>query len=245
MRETPRRRWALIIPLAVSGVLGIALGGVALGTDLTRRPTANEIEAAGHQEIAARWRSLTAGEIFPARTGTSAYHPVHRSAAESGTPGRSALRVGIAPRASCRAGFDRAFADVLVAHGCRTVLRATYVDGSGTLVTTIGVAVMPDAQRAVDTDTAFGTGVRVGVRAVPFPGTVAEGFGDSLRHDFWHETNGTPYVFFSASGWITDRADPVTMVAANTFAFARTALDQVVLRFADTTEPCQRRAVRC
>jgi hypothetical protein len=235
--------------LAVAGVLAIVGGGVAIGTDLTRKPTANEVTAAGQKELASRWRALTAGELFPARAaGTSSRSSVAGSAAYSWT----ALRVGIAPGVSCAEGFDRPLADVLVKHGCRTVLRATYVDGSGTLVTTLGVAVMPDADRSdgAETDFAASLGVhgvkeRYGVRAVSFPGTVAAGFGDSLRQEFSYENSHTPYLFFRSSGWITDRATPVRSVALNTFAFARVTLDKVALSLAETTEPCERRGVRC
>jgi hypothetical protein len=245
----PRRPLVLIIVLAVSGVLSIVGGGVAIGADLTRKPTADEIAAAGQKEIASRWRALTAGEIFPARADeTSSYGSVIDSMA----PTSSALRVGIAPRVSCAEGFDRPLAEVLVKHGCRTVLRATYVDPSGTLVTTLGVAVMPDAEQADDAETDFtaslgahGTEERYGVRAVPFPGTAAVDFGDSLRQDFSHENSHTSYLFFRSSGWATDRATRLETVVVNTFAFARVALDKVILRLAATTEPCERRGVEC
>lgn len=239
----PRPRWALITVLAVSGLLGIATGGVAIGADLTRKPTANEIKLAGEKEIASRWRVLDAGEIFPARADMRAYTPVQRFP----VPTSSALRMGIAPKTSCAAGFDRPLADVLSAYGCRTVLRATYVDGSHTLVTTLGIAVMPNANQATEAETAADASPAVrhhGVHAVAFPGTIAAGFDDSLRQDFVDETNGTPYLFFSSSGWITDRATPVKAVD-NTFDFVRTALNKVELSFADTTAPCDRPGVRC
>lgn len=245
--DRPRRSWVLIILLAVSGVLGVVVGGVELGADLTRKPTANEIEAAGRKEMALRWRALKAGEIFPARVNATESGGAIR---ESTTA--TALRVGIAPGVSCSEGFDRPLAKVLVEHGCRTVLRATYVDSSGTLLTTLGVAVMPDAGRASDAETDFHTSLsvdqnegRYGVRAVSFPGTVAEGFGDSLRQDFSYEANGTPYLFFRSSGWMTDRATPVRPVVTDTFAFAETTLDELLLRFTETTAPCERRGVRC
>jgi hypothetical protein len=238
-----------MVVLAVSGVLSIVGGGVAIRADLTRKPTANEIKAAGRKEIASRWRALTAGEIFPARADqTSSYGAVAESAAHT----LSALRVGIAPAVSCAEGFDHPLAVVLIKHGCRTVLRATYVDAGGTLVTTLGVAVMPDAERADGAETDFtaslgahGVKERYGVRAVSFPGTVAAGFGDSLRQDFSYDKNQTPYLFFRSSGWISDRGNPVEAVAANTFAFARDALEKVVLRLAETVQPCERRGVEC
>ena len=247
--DRPRRPLILIILLAVSGVLSIVGGGVAIGADLTRKPTANEIVAAGHKEIASRWRALTAGEIFPARADATVSYG---SVSDSSAPTWSALRVGIAPAVSCAEGFDHPLADVLVKHGCRTVLRATYADASGTLVTTLGIAVMPDAERADAAETDFIASLgahavkeRYGVRAVSFPGTVAAGFGDSLRQDLSHENSHTPYLFFRSSGWATDRATPVKTVVVNTFAFARVVLAKVILNFAATMEPCKRRGVEC
>jgi hypothetical protein len=247
--DRPPRPWVLITALAVAGVLGIVGGGVAIRAHLTRKPTAGEIAAAGHKEIAARWRALTAGEIFPTRADETSSAG---SVIDSMAPTLSALRVGIAPAVSCAEGFDHPLAEVLVKHGCRTVLRATYVDASGTLVTTLGVAVMPDAERADDAETDFsaslgvhGAEERYGVRAVPFPGTVAAGFGDSLRQDFSYENSHTPYLFFRSSGWATDRATHVETVVVNTFAFARVALDKAILRLAATNEPCERRGVKC
>jgi len=239
------RPWALVAVLALSGILAITAGGVAIGADLTRTPTEDEITTAGRKELAVRWRALGAGEIFPARADTRAYSPIQRFP----VPTVTALRVGIAPKAACAAGCDRRLAAILVEHGCRAALRATYVDGSRTMLTTLGVAVMPDAERAIAVETEFNAspGVRrgQGVRTVAFPGTIAAGFQDSLRQEFTWDANGTPYLFFSSSGWITDRATPVDPVPDETFAFARTALDQVQLRFADTTEPCKRPGVRC
>ncbi|TDD65055.1 hypothetical protein [Actinomadura rubrisoli] len=216
-------------------------GSVAVGVEVNRGPTAKQIDAAGRKEFALRWRTLGAGEVFPAR--------VDGPAGMSKTPAWTATRVGIAPAASCAEGFDRPIADALVKHGCRAVLRATYVDGTGTLVTTLGVAVMPDPGQASGAEAGFPSSVgdnkRYGVRAVTFPGTVAGKFRDPLRQDFYFAANGTPYLFFRSSGWIADRGARVGTVLADTFAFARTALDQVILRFAETTEPCERRGVRC
>lgn len=239
-----RRPWKAIIALAVCGLLGVAVGGVAIGADLTREPTADEIRLAGQKEMASRWRALDAGEIFPARAENRAYGTGRRNP----TPAWTALRVGIAPKASCAAGFDRPIADILVEYGCRAVLRATYVDGSHTLAATLGIAVMPGARQAAEAQIAIDGSPalrRHGVRTVAFPGTVTARFGDSLRQDFADEVTGTPYLFFTSSGWLTDRATPVTTKADDTFAFVRTALDKVELPFSDTTAPCDRPGVRC
>ena len=83
-------------------------------------------------------------------------------------------RVGIARQASCEAAFDPAVAEILRRHGCAAVLRATYVDQSGSQVATVGVAVMPSlaAARAAVNGVASGPGQTVGLRAAgsPAPG---------------------------------------------------------------------------
>ncbi|MFD0692292.1 hypothetical protein [Actinomadura fibrosa] len=230
--------------LAVAGVAAVAGGGAAIAVELNRSPSASQVRAAGQKELAERWRLMDAGEIFPAR--------IESTEKTGGVATRVAVRVGIAPAASCAEGFDRKLANVLVAHGCRTVLRATYVDAGGTLATTLGIAVMPDTGRASAAEGDFGTRLggdavreRYGVRALAFAGTVVRDFDDSGRQDFWFGSNGTPYLFFRSSGWTTGRGGRVRPILADTFAFADTALNRVTQGFAVTDEPCDRKGVRC
>jgi hypothetical protein len=90
----------------------------------------------------------------------------------------SARLIGIAPRASCAAAADPAVAAILARSGCRTVLRATYADVSGTLVATAGIAVMPSAAAAASAQNAIQMTIQGGVRAIAFPGTAAVLFRD-------------------------------------------------------------------
>ncbi|MFC5749355.1 hypothetical protein [Actinomadura rugatobispora] len=249
----PRRSARSIAAIAVLALLGVAAvvgGAVPVVADLTREPTEREVRAAGEKEIGVRWRVLKASAIFPARLD----HRV-RLRSEGGRavdpPAWSALRAGIAPAASCARAFDAAFARVMDRHGCRTVLRATYVDDTGTLVATLGLAVMPDAARALRAESDLGATYsraaldRTGLRAVPFPGTAAAGFGDARRAAFGIESNGTPYLFFRASGWVADRGRPAPGAVAERFEFARTGLNSIVAIFAATTAVCEREGVRC
>lgn len=239
-----RRPWLPISLLSVAGAAAIAGGAVAIKVELDREPTPRQVTAAGEKEMAERWRIMDAGELFPARVESP-------KAPNGGTAGRTALRVGIAPATSCAEGFDRRLADILVKYGCRTALRATYVDGDGALAATIGVAVMPDAKSATSAETGFrplGANAlkeKYGVRTVSFPGTVVKDFGDSLRQDFWFDSNGTQYLFFRANGWLTPRGPKVKNLIGDTFAFSETVMNQVALHFTDLTEPCERRGVRC
>ncbi|WP_131740600.1 hypothetical protein [Actinomadura roseirufa] len=242
--DSGRRPWTLIALLGLAGVAAVAGGGAAIAVELGRKPTAKQIEAAGREELASRWRALPAGEIFPAQV-MAAPDPAGRKA------GPVAFRVGIAPAVPCAAGVDRPVADVLTKFGCRRILRATYTDATRALTATLGIAVMSDSSRVSSAESALGSiggagdKARVGVRTAPFPGTVAASFADPLRQEFAVNTNGTRYLFFRAAGWAIDHGDRVGTVPAGTFAFAQTALDQVVLRFTDSTEPCERWDVRC
>jgi hypothetical protein len=111
---------------------------------------------------------------------------------------------------------------------------------------------MPDMARAsraeVDAGASLGAhGVkeRYGVRAVAFPGTVAAGYKDSLRQDFWLDTFTSPYMLFRSSGWLTSRGRPDRADIDEHFHFARTVVDTVRKTLVPQTEPCEREGVRC
>ncbi|HEV7933013.1 MAG TPA: hypothetical protein VGP70_11985 [Actinomadura sp.] len=248
----PRRR-GRVIAIAALAALGLAAmsgGGFALAHELTRKPTAKEVEAAGAAELASRWRIRTAGEIFPATVDYSASGGL---AASRGKPDAllRARRAGIASAATCQEALDRRVADILVKHHCRTMLRATYLDASGTLVTTLGIAVMPspDAADAVESEfnTAFGTGGngKDGLRGVGFTGTVAEGFGDRQRQELWLGQNRTPYVFFHASGWADGRTRITGRERVEQFDFASALSTHLMTGFVRADRPCETRGVRC
>ncbi|MFF4122424.1 hypothetical protein ACFYYP_02745 [Microbispora rosea] len=104
-------------------------GAVEVKREFDRPPTDSELHAASVQEIGLRWRTRSAGEIFQATVDYG-----------SGGAKELAVRVGVAPEASCSKALDAVIAKVAVADGCRAVLRATYLDKTQTLVTTVGVA---------------------------------------------------------------------------------------------------------
>ncbi|MFB4312659.1 hypothetical protein [Actinomadura sp. 21ATH] len=242
----PRPPLAAVLATALLGLTAIAGGGFAIVHDLIREPTEAELLAARRTEAATRWRALNAGEIFPPR--------VDRRGQFS-APGQllhTASRVGIAPEAPCRDAFDAPVAAILDRHGCRTALRATYVDGSRTLVTTVSVVAMPDPARAAKADGELSREIGVrggkktrGVRAVPFKGTLAASFDDSRRSDFWYSGNGTTYLFFRSSGWLTDRGSPAKYGTVESFDFAGYVTQALIKTFGSTTDVCEERGVRC
>jgi hypothetical protein len=240
----PRPPLIAVIAAAVLGLAAVAGGVSAIAYDLTREPTEAEKTAAAATEITSRWRALKASEIFPARF-------EQRVRKGSGVL-RTAIRVGIAPEASCGKAFDAPVARILDKHGCRTALRVTYVDGSGTLATTLGIAVMPDADRATKAEGEFGSalgskGVKdtYGVHTVPFPGTATASFEDSRRRAFHLTSNFTPYLFFRSSGWLADRPGLDKADIVETFAFAEETMQAVMAPFITGDDVCAKRSVRC
>ena len=188
--------------LLVLGMAGVGGGAAELAHELTRGPTRAEMAAAVQQELASRWQRLPAGKIFPA---TVSYSTSDFDVAMTAT------RVGIAPAATCGAALDPAVSALLRRFGCVTVLRATYVDESGVLAATAGVAVMTSAAAASGVvgigDTSPPGLAGAGVRTFSLPGTVADLFGDPQRRAFSAiDANHGRYIFFWTAGYTDGRA---------------------------------------
>jgi hypothetical protein len=86
-------------------------------------------------------------------------------------------------------------------------LRATYLDSSGSLVVTVGIAVLPDssaAQAAASGLTSAGSGATAAVRALAVAGTPAAGFRDRQRQLSSAIAAG-PYVIMSTAGFTDGR----------------------------------------
>ncbi|MBO0810303.1 MAG: hypothetical protein J2P32_18580 [Actinobacteria bacterium] len=223
----------VVVLLIAAGLAGLGGGGAALYLELTRAPTKAEIAAAGTAEIASRWQRLPAGQIFPGTIRYLTAEGIHTTA----------VRAGIAPAASCRAALDSVVAAALRRHGCVTVLRATYLDQSGTLAATIGVAVMPGSDAAERSTEQLSMG-RAGVRAVRFAATRAGMFGDSQRARFSLQAIGR-YVFFYAAGFADGRPGSAVRSAATPDDLANGVQDRVVTVLTGGGKPCSRKDIRC
>lgn len=237
-RRKPRRRLqaALIALLVIIGLGGLGGGGFMLVRELTRAPTKAELAVASKAEMAQRWRELPAGKIFPSRV----TYPPSADRIVSGT----ARLVGIAPQSTCAAAARPSVADVLRKQGCRTVLRATYTDASGFLLTTIGVAVMPDvaAARAVVGDLA-GTGK--GIHPVGFAGSPSRGFKDAAVV-YANVTGRGPYVIMDVGGFADGRrARAVPLAFQNQFDFSDVIATSVLDRLTKQIPACAAEDVRC
>ncbi|WP_147449499.1 hypothetical protein [Actinomadura pelletieri] len=192
------RQWmvvAIVVAFCYLVASGISLTGA--WATLNREPTNAELQVAANEEVARRWQAWPASRIFPERI---SYRPV---------TGHSeyATRMGIVPDTACAQGVDTEMMATISRHGCRAVLRATYVDQLQGIVTTVGVVVFPDPWRA---DKAYkelpgsqgpdGTGtVRPALHAAAFPGTAAARFTDEARQDRTIDRGG-PYVVLTTSG---------------------------------------------
>jgi hypothetical protein len=192
---------------------------------LPRQFTTSQQRQIADWELGGRWRTSQAGTIFPA---TVSYSPPRALNDFSGLS-LTASRLGIARQASCAAAADAPVAAVLTRNGCSEMLRATYVDGTGSYVVTVGVGVMPGSARAAAAERELPSASRgAGVRAVRFARTPAAWFTNPRRELSASVAAGT-YVFFYTIGYADDRHRvPVT---ADSYADAEmTSLGQGVTR---------------
>ncbi|GGS64997.1 hypothetical protein GCM10010156_24890 [Planobispora rosea] len=182
----------IILAVATTAVLS---GAVGLLRETASRPlTAEEQNRYVQQDVARRWRTWPTTLVFPQEL---EYVGLTRTR-------QYAQRIGIAPEVPCRAGTDAAVGSVLIENGCRTLLRATYVDETSTFVVTVGVAVMEDAEKRRAAAGQLAVDDRVGVRPVAFPGTASELFGAAQRQrNAWVGVG--PYIVFSTAGYADGR----------------------------------------
>lgn len=208
----PRRGSGLGRRLAFGLVLVIGLAGlVAAAAGLAHAVLPRQFSAAQrHQivswELGSRWQTTPAGTIFPAQVSYTV--PAGDLNSDSALV-LQATRLTIGPARSCSAAFDAAAAQILRRAGCRAVLRATYLDSSSSMVTTVAIAVLPGGSQASTVarelgQPAAGQPSPGPVLALPVPGTAAAGFGDSERRMSAVASAG-PYLVMSTAGFSTDR----------------------------------------
>jgi hypothetical protein len=210
-----RRRPAAILALilGVAGLL-VSLAGVVVQV-LPRHFTAEQQSQIEAWEVMRRWQTMPAGQIFPA----SVSYQLSAGALQDAAPlSLNAVRVSIAPQQSecAKAVTTAAAGTVLRSNGCEAVLRATYVDATGSYVMTVGVAVLPDAAAAAKADSGLsgprlaaahevgGTGrLSAGVRVVGFHGAGAS------RYDYNRQISASitagPYLVMYAAGYSDSR----------------------------------------
>lgn len=192
--------FALLLGLA--GLVVCVTGAVLQA--LPRQFTAAQRQSIVNWEIAARWRQLAAGIIFPGRISYGPSQSLQQmESTDGGSLSYSAQRSGIAPQSTCHEGVDAAAAHVLAAQHCQSVLRATYTDSTGSYVVTVGAAVLPGSSQADSAHARLrrGTG---GVSAMGFPGTASSQFTNARRQLSSSMTAG-PYVVLYTVGFADAR----------------------------------------
>jgi hypothetical protein len=205
-----------VLVAAIFGGIGlvVSLAGLAVQL-LPRHFSAAQQRQIMAWEVSKRWRTLPAGEIFPAQV---SYQLPAATLDDLNNVSLQAARVGIAPQASCDGAADPAAARLLDAHGCQALLRATYTDESATYVITVGVAVLGSAGQASAAEAAInatkGT-VKPGVESAAFGGTPAGSFGNVQRQVTVSHAAG-PYVVMYAAGYADGR--PEVNISDDTYA---------------------------
>jgi hypothetical protein len=225
-RGARRRRVAALIAL-VLGLAGFVISATGMATQLLpRRFSAAQQQQIKNWEIAGRWQQLTAGQIFPA----SVSYQLSALVLQDATPlNLNALRVAIAPQAGCGTGVTTAAASVLRHDGCQAVLRATYVDATGSYVMTVGVAVLPSAAaaarayrglvappRLTAANQSAADRLAAGILVIRYHGTAA------AMYDYSRQISASfragPYLVMYAAGYADSR--PRVPVAADHYADA-------------------------
>jgi hypothetical protein len=198
----------------IAAMIAAIFGGIGLIVSLTglivqmlpRSFSASQQRQIVAWEVAKRWRTLPAGDIFP----SSAAYQLPASAVDDVTGvNLQVARVGIAPQTSCAGGTDPGAARILGQDGCQALLRATYTDESATYVLTVGVAVLPSAARASAAQAALTRAAGnadqgPGVRAVAFRGTLSGQFGDGQRQ-ISRAFGAGPYLIMYTAGYADGR----------------------------------------
>ncbi len=223
-----RLRSGLTVAAMALGLAGLAASAAGIAVQvLPRRFSAAQQQQIMAWESARRWRVTPAARIFPAAV--TYQLPSYALSGSAGLP-LQARRVGIARRASCAAGADQAAAAVLSRDGCKAMLRATYVDATGSLVVTVGVAVLPGPAATAAAIRALPSrhGVRSGVRPLAFGNTLTAGFGLAQRQLSYAVAAG-PYLVMSVAGY----ADGRPRVAVSSDAYAQDEMTSLANGVAD------------
>lgn len=148
--QSRRGRWVAVVTLLALGLCGLAGGAAgAVRQLLPREFTPAQQLKIQNWEMTRRWRAMPAGQIFPLTIGYQVPADMLNSAQGLAL---DASRLGIAPQSSCDKAVSAAGAAVLTAEHCAAMLRATYVDASGSMVITLGVAALPDTLAAMQAE---------------------------------------------------------------------------------------------
>jgi hypothetical protein len=142
--------------------------------------------------MADRWRTLTAGQIFPA---TLSYSTALLTT-------ETATRSGIGRGSACGSALDASAVRLADRDRCQAGLRATYLGQLQGVLYTVGVLAFPSTHLAA----AFAAGLRASVpdsialRALALPGSVSALFSPDARQAGTIRQGG-PFVVLTVAGY--------------------------------------------
>ena len=182
------------ILMMVFGSLPLAAGAAVVANDFDN----SRQQVPNRDFMSVAWHNLRAVEIFPDTFG--------------GDFREAWIRQGIAAESSCASPpLSRELVTAIQDTGCRSVLRATYLDSTDTLVTTIAVVVLGAHQQGRAVLDRFDPS-RAGppVDAYAVPGTPAAGWTDRGRatgavDSIKPDQYGYPYLFAASVGYLDGR----------------------------------------
>jgi hypothetical protein len=196
LKPPSRRRHGLataLLAFAAVACLAIAVAaGISAVKTATRPPTAAQRAVAAAAAVADRWRTLTAGQIFPAELSYST----------SLLTTESANRVGIGTQTACASAVDPAFAALAARDQCKAGLRATYLDQLQGILYTVGVLAFPTTHKAA----AFAAGLPANgtgafaLSALALSGTASSLFSPEARQAATTRLAG-PFVILTVAGY--------------------------------------------
>lgn len=120
---------------AWSDAHGGASGGPSVGAQAAQLNPSRDVGARGYLTAQTVWRDVPVDQLFP---------PTVQSRLASLDLGaqRTFIRVRVADPATCSAALDPALLRLLSGYGCARVLRAAYLDSTGSLAATVGIVVL-------------------------------------------------------------------------------------------------------
>ena len=205
-RDSRRWRRAGLLTVVAAGLCGLAVSAAGVASQvLPRRFTVVQQHKIESWEVARRWRALPKSAIFPSSV---PYKLLGSDLYSSKDLPLKARRLGVSTPASCRSGASPAAARVLRQYRCAALLRATYTDATGSMVATVGVAVLSGSSAASTAENRLsrqaGSPQPNVVRPAAVPGTLAARFKDPQRQVNVNSRAG-PYLILATVGYTDGR----------------------------------------
>ncbi|MER7442570.1 hypothetical protein [Micromonospora avicenniae] len=171
---------------AAFGVVPLLLAGVATFVVIKN----HRIQTGNDAFAAVAWHNLRTDEVFP-----DFLNDPYQVGEQP--PGWS--RQGMAEQKDCQGVLADKLTEAVIAQGCVSVLRATYVHIGGDMVATVALSVVGSYQQATEIAEEFSSENAPMVVPLAVPGTAAAGWNRKLAYagrarSVGLDTNSPPYV---------------------------------------------------